>query len=281
MSDPPVNWGDPRTLDRLVWVVTAAPYRPYLLSLSLPDVAARIQYTASLLFQQFTLIGVALALWGFARLTATKTRLAVAFGLDIALVAGYAILYGSRDSFIYLLPAFALVLLGILYGAASLFASMENRTRVAALVLLAALPAYNAWANIAAMNLSADREAYDFAQGVFNEIPQDAVIFAEGDEEVFALTYYRYAVVPGNSKVVVASQSLLQFEWYYDNLRRAMPGLPFLPSGMEADFHNRAVQVTRASLSAGRKVCFTQASPMLPEFDYEAHGDLQCVAGSK
>jgi Protein O-mannosyl-transferase TMEM260-like len=328
LSDPPVNWGDPRTLDRFLWVVTAAPYRSYLFDLRWLDIAARIEYAARLLFEQFTLPGVALALWGLVRLAVTKPRLASALELNGAFIIGYAVVYGSRDSFVYLLPAFAIVLLWLIYGAADVVTHRHRlpwrfqpptaagqgerqptisqptmtmrqvrllQARLPAgarknwgrglvllcLLALAALPAYNFWTNFPAMDLANDHEAFDYAQGVFEKVPPDAVIFAEGDQAVFALTYYRQAIAYETLHAVVVSQGLLQYAWYYDNLRRAMYEVTFAPPEVKTDFHQRAVEIASVTFAEGRAVCFTPSSPLLPEFDYETRGDLKCVVSQK
>jgi hypothetical protein len=306
---PMVNWGNPSNLDGFLWVVTAAPYRSDLSGASFMDIAGRIALTARSVSDQFTPIGLVLAMWGLVRLAIVRPRLTLALELSGALVVGYTVIFATRDLSIYLLPAFAIVLLWLIGGAtdlAALFVPLSiagkgfeegarprqsggNRlgslTRaVARLILfaaLAALPLYNAWANFAAMDLATDREAYDFARGIVEKVPRDAVIFAEGDEALFALTYFRHAIAYEHSGAVVVSQGLLQYGWYYDNLRSMMNEVSFAPLEVKSDFHQRAVEIVNVTFAEGRMVCFTKSSPLLPEFDYEARGDLQCVVAQR
>ncbi len=297
MADPPVNWGDPRTLDRFLWVVTASPYRSYLFGTSLYDVAARIESTARLLFDQFTLFGIALALWGMVRLAFDNARLAAALGLCAGLTAGYAIAYASRDSFTYLLPAFAVVYLWLTYAAAWLIElaapSLQQtgraepgqmaHTLVPLMIILAlvALPAYNLWSNARQMDLSRERAASDYAQNLLEALPSDAIVFAEGDERLFALVYYRHVVLAGRSDALIVSQGLLQYAWYYDNLVRAMDDRQLTSSSTRPDYESRALEIAQAATSRGRAVCFDESSPLLPQFEYRARGSAKCIAPNR
>jgi hypothetical protein len=274
-ADPPINWGDPRTLDHLVWMLTAAPYRAYLFGVSIPDALSRIAFSARLLFNQFTVVGVVLGLWGILRLWKANPRLALALALNFALIFAYAIVYDSRDSFVYLLPAFALYALWLMYGAADLLTLVENPNVARALTLaLLLLPLWNVLANFAAMDLAADRTAYDFAREVTSSAPREAVLFAEGDEDYLALTYYRY-VADETSQQVIVSQGLLQYAWYADEVARKLGDAAIASSAN--DSRARVVAIINASKQKSRSVCFHKSSPTLPEYSYEVSGELSCV----
>ncbi len=279
---PAVNWGNANSLDGLLWVVSAAPYRLDPSSISVTDIAARIALTSGLLAEQVTPMGLALILWGLVRLAFARPRLASALELSGALAIGYDVVFVARDSFMYLLPAFAVALLWLSYGAADLVSRLRWRAlRIGATLVLAALPLYNAWANFATMDLSTDREAYDYARGILDKLPRDAVVFAEGDKPLFALVYYRQAIAFEHSGAVIVSQGLLQYPWYYDDLKNWMSEVNFAPTEARTDFHQRAVEIVSVTFAEGRTICFTQSSPLLPEFDYESRGDLNCVVSQR
>jgi Protein O-mannosyl-transferase TMEM260-like len=306
---PAVNWGDPSTLDGFWWVVTAAPYRAYLFGLPLTDILGHAAFAARLLFQQFTPPGVALALWGFFRLMQFRARLAGAMGLSTALVVGYSIIYATRDSFIYLLPAFAIALLWLVYGAADLVSLLEPTPQSKArrgqtsgpragagnalglgarragswlvVIGLAGLVVYNVLANFGTMDLAADRKALDYAKNIIQNAPRDAVIFADGDESLFALVYYRQAIAFNDSGAVIVSQGLLQYDWYYDELGKMMNEVQFAPPEVKSDYHQRAVEIANVTFAEGRAVCFTKSSPLLQEFDYDTRYGLSCIVAEK
>ncbi len=281
LAHPPVNWGNPGTPEGFLWEVTAAPYRSYFLAESLGDILSRVQFTARLLFDQFTPLGVAVSLWGLVRLASDRPRLAAALGLTAVLYVVYALLYVTRDSFVYLLPVFAICALWLIYGAGDLISHISRPpARWALAGALALLPVYNLIANYAAMDLSADREAYSFAQDVVDHAPADAVIFAEGDDSLFALTYFRYVIARRTSRAVVVSQAMLNFDWYYQEIRYAAPGLA-LAADLGPAAGQRTEGLIRAGLATGRPVCFTPSSDPPAGFAYEVRGTLHCAAEAK
>jgi hypothetical protein len=264
LGNPPVKWGDTSNLPGLLWIVTAEVYRPYLFALNSADVLSRFAFAARALLEQFTLIGVALAVWGAVQLAMTRRRTFFALGLMFVPVVAYAILYASRDSFLYLLPAFAIVTLWLAYGAAVVLRWVANDRilRTAGIALFALLPVYNYATHYAAL-------------------PVDAVLFADGDEALFSLLYYRHAVAHAGNRSVIVSQGLLQYGWYYDILWRTMSEVQFKPPTEVTTAHERAQEIIRVTFAEGRAVCFTDSSPLLPEFEYEERGILKCVYAEK
>ncbi|MGE5140350.1 MAG: protein O-mannosyl-transferase family [Rudaea sp.] len=277
-ADPPVNWGDPRSLDGFLWVVTAGPYRGYLLAEGASDVVARIAYTARLLFEQFTAPGIAVALWGMARLFDARRRLWGGLALAALALTFYSIAYAAKDSFEYLIPVYAIVLLWLVYGAAdvmSQFARPAVQYVLAGLVLL--LPVFNLLAHFPAMDLSSDREAFNYAEQAIGSAPSGAVLFADGDQAVFALTYYRYVSEAGRSNVLILSPTLLDLDWYYLEQARRLPDLALPAATALSGGVKREEEIAKAAFAAGRPVCFDRSSPLLSEFDYDPEGSLQCA----
>ena len=277
LGNPPVKWGDPVTPERFFWLVSAAPYRAYVFDLNGSDVLARIAFSARALTEQFTFVGLALVVWGAIQLAMTRARVFGGLMLIFAPVVVYAIVYASRDSFLYLLPAFAIALLWFMYGAASVLELLPDARwlRAALIALLALLPLWNLVSNYAAMDISRDRAAYEYARANLDALPQDAVLFADGDEALFALWYYRHAIASQNAHSVIVSQGLLQYDWYYDSLRRLMREAQFADA---RDAAQRVYEIARVSFAQGRAVCFTASSPLPPQFEYEPRGNAQCVA---
>lgn len=283
LPNPPIIWGDPVTPERFLWLVTAAQYRPYLFGVDEGEALSRFAFAARSLLDQFTLVGVALVVWGALQLAVTRRRLFFATMLMFAPVVVYAVLYASRDSFLYLLPAFAVALLWMVYGAANVisWAGNDRLLRAGAVALFAVLPVYNAVTNYAAMDVSQDRAAFEYARQNFEGLPVDAVLFADGDRALFALWYYRHAVAYQGARSVIVSQGLLQYDWYYDSLRRTMSEVQFRDPTVVTDAHARAREIMRVTFAEGRAVCFTDSSPLVPEFEYVERGLLKCVLAER
>lgn len=283
LSNPPVNWGDPVTVERFVWLVTAAQYRPYLFDVNGAEMFGRFAFAARALLNQFTIVGVALIVWGALQMALTRRRIFFALLLMCAPMVLYAIVYASRDSFLYLLPAFAIALMWLVYGAADIlsWAGDDQLLRGAAIALFALLPIYNLVANFAAMDVSRDRAAFDYAKQNFQGLSQDAVLFADGDEALFALWYYRHAIAYQDARSVIVSQGLLQYDWYYDSLRRVMSEVQFQEPRVVTDAPQRAREIIRVTFAEGREICFTASSPLPPEFEYAERGGVKCVVAEK
>lgn len=283
LPNPPIKWGDPITPERFLWLVTAEQYRPYLFGVNEGEVLSRFAFAARSLLDQFTLVGVALAVWGALQMAMTRRRLFLATMLMFVPVVLYAVVYASRDSFLYLLPAFAVALLWMIFGVADVvgWAGDDRLLRVGAVALFAALPVYNLVTNYPAMDVSQDRAAFEYARQNFEGLPVDAVLFADGDQALFALWYYRHAVAYQGARSVIVSQGLLQYDWYYDSLRRIMSEVPFQDPTVVTDAHARAREIMRVTFAEGRAVCFTDSSPLVPEFEYVEQGLLKCVLAEK
>ncbi|MBI4673735.1 MAG: DUF2723 domain-containing protein [Chloroflexi bacterium] len=283
LANPPVKWGNPITPERFFWLVSAAQYRQYWFGLSGADILTRAMFSARALVDQFTFVGLALMVWGAIQLAMTRTRIFVALWLMFVPMVAYALVYASRDAFIYLLPAFAIALLWLMYGAVCIVQMLgDDRLLVgAAIALFTLFPIFNLVTNHAAMDISRDRAAYEYARMNLAPLPADAILFADGDEALFALLYYRHAVAYQNARSVIVSQGLLQYDWYYDSLRRLVSEVQFKPPGEVTDAPQRAHEIIRVTFAEGRAVCFSDSSPLLPEFEYEERGVVKCVVAEK
>jgi hypothetical protein len=283
LPNPPVNWGDPVTPERFWWLVSAAQYRPYWFGLSGAEILSRVEFTARALLDQFTVVGLALVLWGAIQSALTRARVFLGMALMFVPVVVFALVYASRDSFLYLLPAFAIALLWAMYGAATLgqMVSKDELLPGAFIALLALFPIFHLVTQYAAMDVSRDRTALEYAQWNLQPLPVDGVLFADGDEALFALWYYRHAVAYQNARSVIVSQGLLQYDWYYDALRRTMSEVQFKSPSEVTDVPSRVQELIRVTFAEGRAVCFTDSSPLHPGFEYEERGVVQCVVGEK
>jgi len=278
-GNPPINWGNPQTLDGFWWSVTAAPYQKYFSSLGLPALLERIAAVPRFLFDQFNVVGAGLGLWGLTQVLSNPARRArrsgVALLLGMSAIVGYAALYGSRDSHIYLLFAFMLFALAIAAGIHDVLARLSPRWALAVMfVALLGLPIFNLAANFQSLDLSRDRVAYNYAQSIVAAVPNDAVILADGDEHLFALWYYRYAIAGATSDVLVVSRELLQYDWYYHQIRQTMSALPAIPP---ADFSARVRHVIDQSIASNRPVYTTSLGDWLAPYSVKPHGKVYAI----
>lgn len=279
-SDPPINWGDPRTLRGFWWTVSAEPYRAYLFDLTPADVFERAAVTAKLLFEQFAPWGVALGLWGIARTWSSDDekvrRQTIALTIGFVSAMAYALLYASRDSYLYLLPAFIIFVLWIAFALGDLLGRLTTRRGITFLVgAFLLLPAYNLVSNSTALDLSKDREAFEYARSVFDAVPGNAVILADGDEHLFALLYYRYVIAENSTQVSVISPELLQFDWYWDQARRNIRH----PDASAFLLSNRIASLIELTLSDGRSIYTTALGEPFTRYPTRRVGPLSQIMG--
>ena len=107
---------------------------------------------------------------------------------------------------------------------------------VLTIVLLAAVPGFSAFANYGGMNLHGDRRASNFAELAFEEAGPGAVIATDGGAQIFSLWYQSY-IEDRDAGVLIVSVNHLQFDWYWDDVRRQAPDV--LPEAKPDEFLNR------------------------------------------
>lgn len=240
-ASPAVNWGDPRTLSRFWWVVSAAPYRQYVFGLPPAEWPSRVGAWAALLLSQFKVWGAALGLWGAMALH--ERDKAASWGLLglFAVITLYAIGYDTTDSYVYLLPALAVFAAWIAAALADLGERIRARRKgltwaaqVGIVAALVALPALSLAMNWAACDLRGDREAQEYVDASLAALPADAVVLADGDRQTFALWYARWAL-DGAFHGEVISAGLLPFDWYRAQVRGRNPDLVLPDAALPPD----------------------------------------------
>jgi len=235
---PPLDWGGPHTWSGFWWTVSAQIYREYVFGLPLAHLPARLGSWLSLSAAQFTWLGFALGLVGIWDLWAEEREWLVFSLLSFSAVVIYSVTYNTTDSYVYLIPSFLLFAMWMARGASYLLREaiipwiskardhVSSRSRPLWLFTLPLLllPVFVLGANLRNLDLSNDREAYEYAATVFAQVPADAVIIAGTDAHVFSLRYLVYVEAAAPEAVVVA-EGLYEYEWYKDTLLRHHPQL--------------------------------------------------------
>jgi hypothetical protein len=251
LSHPPVNWGNPVTLDGFVWLISGKLYQGLLLSLSFSSILERAQTVIALLLRQFGIIGVTVGLIGLI-VFFKPNRLNYLMLWVMVVSSVFAIGYATRDAFLYLIPAFLCFAIWIGLGLGRLMEYFTKRSNTLGLlialvlILTLVLQAWKVWPNVDA---SHDQTAESFGKSVLSLAPAHAIVFAQGDEAVFSLWYFQYALRI-RPDLAIVSTDLLQFKWYLQTLRSTYPDLnlpgPFLFTG------------TVVVDNPGRPVCYVQ-----------------------
>lgn len=226
LADPPVNWGNAVTPARFWWLVSGQLYQSYYLQAGLADAWGRIQPFAALFLRQFGLAGVLLGLTGLI-VFGRASRLYALTAWTALVFSGFAILYGSVDSYVYLIPMLASFSIWMGLGLSGLTHPLAQRYRFFGLVaglIVTGYFAVRALPVAAQVDASSDLRAESFGREVFAAAPQGAMVFARGDEAVFALWYFHFALGQRPDLMVIA-EDLLHFDWYLESLSSRYPAL--------------------------------------------------------
>ncbi len=235
-AHPVPNWGEAANLPGLAWLVLGMVYRRYLGAVPPAHLLQRLSAWAGIWVRDLGTVGLGLALLGLER-GLDGNRCLAWFGLTYVLAtSAYALLYVTADSYIYLLPAAVIIALWVAQGAVAAWngltgwAKAGRRRRLAAVagaLLLAVLPLGSLVGHWRAMDASADRGAYQYAEAVLEAAAPGAIVVANGDLQTFPLWYVRYGL-GRRPDVTVVDRSLLAFAWYRHDLVAREPGLAAL-----------------------------------------------------
>ena len=251
-GDPPINWGNPRTFGGFWWVVSGKLYQGYLFALPAKYLLPRLGAWSRLWSQQYTWVGLALALTGlWSWLEQGQSSWALATGLTFLLYALYAITYDTADSYVYLIPSFLLTALWMAEGAKTLLSGLGKHGAGAAfgLVLLAGIPLWSLVSHYRALDLSQDRTAAQWVERVLGQLPEGAILITGEDRHTFTLDYIRWVEGRRQDLLVVDGELLLQ-PWYADQLARRHPllkgleGHPSLAELIAANLGQRAIYLS-------------------------------------
>jgi hypothetical protein len=215
LSNSPVNWGNPITVKQFWWLVSGQLYQSYYLRFTPGMFVERIHAWAYLLLQQFGVWGLAIGTIGLifffdrSRLYVFTAWMGVAYSV-------FAIVYQADDSYVYMIPVLLAFSIWIGLGLGSLGNMVSVQSRKIQLLfglLLIAHFLYLGWGHIDQVDASHDLRAERFGRQVLSNVPKDALIFAKGDQAVFALWYFHFALHERPDLVVIA-EDLLHFDWY-------------------------------------------------------------------
>jgi hypothetical protein len=245
-SGAPVNWGNPVSLEGFFWLVSGRLYSNYLFSLSFSDILQRFRGFAGLLLEQYTLPGVLVGLSGLFALPSRFLRLTTLWIAGVFLF--FSVFYGSSDSQVNLLPVWLVFAIWLAFGLQDLFELLHPfpRLEAAGAVLLLAALLLRLPVTFQTVDVSRDFRARDFINQAFSSLPPQAIVFIEGDEQIFSLWYAQFGLQRRPDLVLVAL-GLLPQPWYRENLAQTYPGLHLPPGDQSQPGQLRAANPGRAT----------------------------------
>lgn len=219
-----INWGNPVSLKGFWWLVTGELYQRRLIIIPVSGILQRLQDLATILFHQFELPAIYLALIGLVYYF-KPTNLYIITIWNTVIFLAFALLYHTGDSYLYLIPVVLSISVWIGLGYSGITnQSMHYRfglKQVVAVLICIFLSMLTVirWQDVDA---SQDARAEQFGERIMESAPQNAILLAEDDRSIFALWYFHFALKQRPDIMVLASD-LLHFAWYDDTLRATYP----------------------------------------------------------
>lgn len=229
-NSAPVNWGNPVTLENLWWLVSGRLYASYPFDMAPADLLLRLRAVGGMLLEQFTVVGVLLAVYGLFSGLPRRSLLASVWIFTI--FTCFAVFYGSYDSKVYLIPTYIIFSVWLVYGIQDIVRNMPPKLAqltIAAILFgwLLRLPF-----TIPTVDASQDTRAELFGAKFASTAPQNAIIFASEDQPVFALWYFHYALGL-RPDVIIIAENLLPYPWYTETIAKTYPTLSISLKGAD------------------------------------------------
>jgi hypothetical protein len=230
--DPIMNWGDPRTFERLWWHVTGKQYQVFL-SFSLATMANQFGDFIKLALREFGPpwfpLAPVLAVVGlvslFRRDRTTFWFLIFVVAADLTYALGYEI---AEDKDAYYLPAFLAMVIAAGLGAEWCVEQIRLQwpvwklARVVATCLVFVVPATAAIGNLPYDNRRHYFIARDYVDNIFSTIGPGGMLLTR-DWQVYSPTLYVREIEHRRDDAVVIDINQLRRSWYFDYLARAYP----------------------------------------------------------
>jgi len=238
-QSPLLNWGDPRTLERFGWQVTAKQYRVHLFEAPVQEILAHMAHFFRLWVKQFTAAGFLLMGVGLLGLVRRNRRVfwftALLIVLNVAFTVNYDI---AEDIEGYYLPTFLAATWCIALGAQMAVEWVSDRWRKAVVVVVFAAALAPAIVNFNANNRHDDRSASQYVDGILRGVPANSVILTS-DWQFFSPWLYRRHIEDLRPDLAVVDTLMMRRSWYLDMLERDYPDLTRAAAEELASFRRR------------------------------------------
>jgi hypothetical protein len=222
---PVVNWGDPATLERIVWHVTGRQYQAYFETSSqaaAQEIATFLRLALRQFGPPFLPLTLLLAVVGGVRLWRRDRRLALALALLPAANLAFGVAYViGEDKDAYYLPSFLALTLAAAFGAQAVLAWARHRAPAAA-AALATLPVVALASSFPYADHSHYVIAADYVANALDGMEPGGMLLT-GDWQLYSPLLYSRLVEGRRPDVVAIDLNLLRRSWYYAYLERQFP----------------------------------------------------------
>jgi hypothetical protein len=224
---PALNWGNPVSLERLLWHVTGSQYRVWIFS-STEAAGRQLNYFLSTLPGETGYVGLILGLLGLLVLWRRERRVAVTTLLLFAATVLYSINYDIHDIDSYFLLAHIVMVLWAAIGLVVIAEwavkqrGLTAHTIAAVVLLVGAVPCA---IHFGRSDESGNHLVEDYTHNLLGGLAPKALVFSFQWDYWVSPSYYYQRVRGFRSDVAVVDKELLRRSWYFRQLERQHPWL--------------------------------------------------------
>jgi len=233
-QNPPINWGAADTFEGFIWLISAQPYREYVLGIDQSLLFSRLIEYMQILFIQFNPIGVFLCIIGGLMIFRKTPKLFYPLTFSTIILSIYSLSYNSVDFEVLMLPALMIISIGISIGCLHILYLLKTTTlidqkylqifsmTIFSLSIIMIIPVYSIYSNFKFLDQTHINPAISYINEMTENIPSESVVLASTDKEVFSLWYAQYILNPELDIKVIAIP-LMQYDWYRSHIQLLFP----------------------------------------------------------
>lgn len=225
---PPLNWGYPAELERLLWHVSGKQYRSWMFS-SFDSAERQLNYFINHFPSEYSWLVIPIMLLGVWK--AYRSSKIFFWFLVIAFVSCvfYSINYEVHDIDSYFLLAYIVAGVFGFFGITAILEIVAEGWSKPALsavsVLLLALPVVQVTRNHEEVSEADNYLAADYTHNIFVNAEPNAVILTYQWDYFVAPSLYYQIVRKERPELIVIDKELLRRSWYFINLKNRYPWL--------------------------------------------------------
>ena len=227
-AHPPVDWGHPAELERLVWHVSGKQYRSWIFS-SFESAQKQFSYFIHHFPSEFHWIVILVLLFGLWTVF-RRSRIVFWFHI-IAFVTCllYSINYDIHDIDSYFLLSYIVSAVFVVFGLQAMYSfAGGGRRRVQSLIVVLILlifPLVQFWEGRRAVDESENYLVQDYTQNIFANLEPNAFVLTYQWDYFVAPSLYFQVVRNQRLDVAIIDKELLRRSWYFIHLQKRYPWL--------------------------------------------------------
>lgn len=239
-SYPPINWGNPTSIDGFFWLVSGKAYQGLLFGITPALFFDRLAAFFSMLREQFGIPGVIAGIVGLLNYQLNHKGIKASLIWIFVIYTLFSFVYSTDDSTGYLLASFMVFAIWISFGVNILFEMKLKLPIINFLVVFLVIVSFiiKIPGTFSDVTPAGRYAAAEYAENLLEKIPQNAILLTDSDPDSFPVWYYHFGL-KGRQDISVIVLPLTQFRWYQVTLLHVYPELSF--PALINDFANNSI----------------------------------------